>query len=74
MEGSLQKRLLELLLHLYGEEHTKGQSTMISIQFPSRQLPTPEMGAAHNLASPSPSLVGSHLLCLRCSDPKRWQI
>lgn len=59
---------------LGAEEHAKGQSTVASIQSPSRQLPTPQAGVAHSAPLLVLCLVGSRLLGLRYPNPKSWQI
>lgn len=46
---------------------------MASIQSP-RQLPTLQAAAPHNPPLFVLCLVGSHLLGLRCTNAKRWQI
>lgn len=71
-----QRVVPELLLPLYGESRQKSRR-MVSIQFPSRQLPDATQGAVCDPAVQSLLvffLVGSHLLCLGCTNAKTWQI
>lgn len=66
----------ELLLPLAGEEQGKGLSMMISIQFPSRRLPTTQGGVTEQLGlnecffSWQPSSVSMGALVLKLG---RWR-
>lgn len=63
-----------MLIAFGSKEHTKGMSTVASIQSPPRQPPMPQVATAHSPPLLVLCLVGSRLLDLRCTSPQSWQI